>query len=174
LRASAARLVRHPDSRDAVRGIAVELQRAPAMLRVRYELDADLARLRIPQAGTVRPGDKLWQHTCFEIFLSMRAPAYEEFNLSPSGEWAAYAFSRYRERGSASHKVKELRVDTTDAKLVLEAVVPLGPGPAKAALSAVIESSDGVLSYWALRHPPGRPDFHHFDAFALELDEIRN
>ena len=36
-------------------------------------------------------------------------------------------------------------------------------------LSAVIEEHDGTLSYWALRHAPGKPDFHHRDAFALEL-----
>ena len=41
-------------------------------------------------------------------------------------------------------------------------------------LSAVIEDDAGTLSYWALRHPPGKPDFHHPDAFALELDEVRN
>ena len=40
-----------------------------------------------------------------------------------------------------------------------------GPG-----LSAVIEDPNGVLSYWALRHPPGKPDFHHPDTFALEID----
>ena len=34
---------------------------------------------------------------------------------------------------------------------------------------AVIEENDGRLSYWALRHAPGKPDFHHPEAFALEL-----
>lgn len=29
------------------------------------------------------------------------------------------------------------------------------------ALCAVIEASDGSLSYWALAHPADRPDFHH-------------
>jgi hypothetical protein len=38
----------------------------------------------------------------------------------------------------------------------------------------VIEEIDGALSYWALRHAPGKPDFHHRDAFALELDEVRH
>jgi hypothetical protein len=38
------------------------------------------------------------------------------------------------------------------------------------ALSAVVEDEQGLLSYWALKHPPGRPDFHHPDAFALELE----
>ena len=36
-------------------------------------------------------------------------------------------------------------------------------------LSAVLEAVDGTLSYWAFRHPPGMPDFHHIDAFALRL-----
>jgi hypothetical protein len=36
-------------------------------------------------------------------------------------------------------------------------------------LSAVLEDADGVLSYWALRHPPGKPDFHHTDTFAMQL-----
>ncbi len=40
----------------------------------------------------------------------------------------------------------------------------------KLALSAVIEETDGTKSYWALRHPPGAPDFHHPDCFALTLE----
>jgi hypothetical protein len=36
-------------------------------------------------------------------------------------------------------------------------------------LSAVIEDSSGAKSYWALAHPPGKPDFHHPDCFAHEL-----
>jgi len=39
----------------------------------------------------------------------------------------------------------------------------------RAGISAVIEESDGTRSYWALKHPPGAPDFHHPDCFALEL-----
>jgi hypothetical protein len=173
LPASAAHLVRHPDSRDAVQGIAVRLERLPAGLRLRYELDADLGRLRVPQAGPVRPGDRLWQHTCFEIFVSARLPAYQEFNFSPSGEWAAYAFRRYREGAPSSAKVEALRVDK-NPKLTLEATIPLDRESSRVALSAVIESVDGTLSYWALRHPAGKPDFHHPDAFALDLDAIRN
>jgi len=42
------------------------------------------------------------------------------------------------------------------------------------ALCVVIEERNGALSgafsYWALRHPLQRPDFHHPDGFALELD----
>jgi hypothetical protein len=37
------------------------------------------------------------------------------------------------------------------------------------AVSAVIEESDGRVSYWALAHPPGKPDFHHADGFVVTL-----
>ena len=36
-------------------------------------------------------------------------------------------------------------------------------------LAAVIEETSGRKSYWALAHPPGKPDFHHSDCFALEF-----
>jgi hypothetical protein len=36
-------------------------------------------------------------------------------------------------------------------------------------LSALIEDRSGGMSYWALAHPPGKPDFHHTDSFALEF-----
>jgi hypothetical protein len=36
-------------------------------------------------------------------------------------------------------------------------------------LSAVIEETSGHKSYWALAHPPGRPDFHHSDCFVYEF-----
>jgi len=36
-------------------------------------------------------------------------------------------------------------------------------------LAAVIEEASGRKSYWALAHPPGKPDFHHSDCFAHEI-----
>jgi hypothetical protein len=36
-------------------------------------------------------------------------------------------------------------------------------------ISAVIETRDRQKSYWALAHPPGKPDFHHADCFAATL-----
>jgi hypothetical protein len=37
-------------------------------------------------------------------------------------------------------------------------------------LAAVIEELDGARSYWALRHAPGAPDFHHVEGLALRLE----
>jgi hypothetical protein len=36
-------------------------------------------------------------------------------------------------------------------------------------LAAITEDTRGGKSYWALAHPSGKPDFHHFDCFAHEL-----
>jgi hypothetical protein len=36
-------------------------------------------------------------------------------------------------------------------------------------LSAVVEEENGTLSYWALKHPRDKPDFHCPDGFVFEL-----
>jgi hypothetical protein len=37
-------------------------------------------------------------------------------------------------------------------------------------LSAVVEDRARVLSYWALKHPAEKPDFHHPDGRVIALD----
>ena len=39
----------------------------------------------------------------------------------------------------------------------------------RVALSAVIEDESGHISYWALKHAPDKPDFHHAAGFILEV-----
>ena len=167
-----------------MRGVAARLQRTGAGdLKVTYVLEAELPRLRIPPPGRSCIGEKLWQHTCFELFIARRMPAYHEFNFSPSREWTAYAFSRYRDGVQLTDETldPQITLRTTPDRLELDATVHLErisslhiAGKLSLALSGVIEDADGGLSYWALRHPPGKPDFHHPEAFALALDEVRN
>jgi hypothetical protein len=176
----------HPQARnDGVRSIGVRVSRLHnGALTITYALDADLDRLRIPQSGPSRIGHRLWQHTCFEIFVRRKdLPAYYEFNFSPSGEWAAYAFERYRKAAALGHDESSpsIAVRSTATKLELDVAMHLGALSSQhtshvlmLAISAVIEARDGSLSYWALEHPPGKPDFHHSDGFVLELDEIRD
>jgi hypothetical protein len=165
-------LQRHPESRgDAVRSIQVEVRREQAGIRVLYRVEGRLDRLRVPQPRAPRFADGLWRHTCCEIFVARHgSPAYHEFNFSPSGEWAAYAFSGYREGMLRDENVKPtIRLQTSAGALELEAAIPCAAGKIAVGLSAVMEEQGGTNSYWALRHPPGKPDFHHRDAFALEL-----
>jgi hypothetical protein len=146
-------------------------------------MQAELARLRIAPPGPSRISEKLWQHTCFELFIARRMPAYHEFNFSPSREWTAYAFSRYRDGEQLTDDAlnPQVTVRTGPDRLELDATVQLAhlsslhaAEKLSLALSAVIEDAGGGLSYWALRHPPGKPDFHHPEAFALALDEARD
>jgi hypothetical protein len=101
-------------------------------------------------------------------------PGYREFNLSPSGEWAVFDFRHYRDGGEAEiDPAPHIVVRRTINRLELDATIchdflPQG-SPLRLGLSAVIEDTAGELSYWALRHPPGKPDFHHTDAFTVQL-----
>lgn len=173
-----AALERHPASPcAALRGIEATVTRAAdGGLQLAFRLEGDLERLRIPPPRAPRIAERLWQHTCCELFIADAAgPAYHEFNFSPSGEWAAYRFERYREGLPFEAADPKISVQRTATFLKLEArVVHPPPGDLRLGLSAVIEEIDGTLSYWALRHAPGRADFHHRDAFALELDEVRH
>lgn len=66
-------------------------------------------------------------------------------------------------------EIRETLLELT-ASLDLSEISALSPNEMwRVGLSAVIEETDGTKSYWALRHPPGKPDFHHPDCFALEL-----
>ena len=164
----------------AVRRVAATLWKSNSgALGLTYALEGDLARLRIPLQGPARRGDKLWQHACFEVFIGVAgSKEYHEFNFAPSGEWAAYAFRRYRVGAPLAQAVDpHILVRAGEHRLELDAVVPFLSLPTakpherlRVGISAVVEDETGLLSYWALRHPPGRPDFHHPDAFALELE----
>jgi hypothetical protein len=145
--------------------------------------------VRSPSAPPSGGVDRLWEHTCCEIFIARKGlPAYHELNFSPSGEWAAYAFERYRQgepfpgesvlKGAAADLDPRVSARCAAGRLELDAALRLdrlSPAHLDArlllAVSVVVEERDGALSYWALRHPPGKPDFHHEFAFALELAE---
>jgi hypothetical protein len=178
--AQRAYLFAHPDAGgDFVWSIAAEAQFMPgATLSCRYTLHADMARLRLPRTGARRRADGLWRHTCFEAFVSAAdATGYYEFNFSPALDWAAYRFEDYRRGMSAATLAQApgLQVRRSSEGLELAATLhlagtPLGNARAlRVAFAAVIEEQDGRLAYWALRHPPGNPDFHHPESFALEL-----
>lgn len=166
-------LICHPDTPPkAVQGIAVVLETRSDSAWLRFHIDAPPDGLALPDPAEPARKDSLWQTTCLEAFVMDSAQgSYCEFNFSPSGEWAAYRFTSYRE-GMAELELKsapDIGLDASDSHLALEATIPLSAGGHRAALSAVIEEIDGTKSYWALVHPPGKPDFHHPDCFVLHL-----
>lgn len=150
-----------------------------AGLRFRYRLEGDLGALRIPALRTPRRAGELWQHTCFEAFVAGPGGGYVELNFSPSREWAVYGFAGYRTGMTAVTRPEpRIAVTRSQGDLAVDAgvgaaVLPgawRGPGtPLRVALSAVIEDGSGGISYWAVRHAPHKPDFHHADGFCIEV-----
>ena len=179
-----ATLVRHPDSGSGgVRSISASIDRKlDGVLAITFAIEGDLARVNVPLPSTPRIAHGLWQHTCCECFIALPGNrGYHELNFAPSGEWAAYAFKTYREGAALEDEALDPRIEArrSDRRLELDAMIALErltAGYARAtlrlALSAVIEDEAGGLSYWALRHPAGKPDFHHRDAFVVELDSL--
>src|SRR5689334_2855638 len=97
-------LLPHPVSeRGAVQDLIEELavtvsQPSAGRLTLAYRLKAEIAALRLPEPRAAARTDGLWRHSCFEAFIGHEgASEYWEYNFSPSGAWAAYHFSAYRE-----------------------------------------------------------------------------
>lgn len=174
-------LICHPASLNNVPNItiAVTVQyNNKGALLLRYTVKGPLGQLCIPPAQTPGPADELWQHTCFELFIALQDnSAYTEFNFSPSGQWAVYKFSGYRQR--TDYTVRRPPTVTTYAfanKLTVAAhihaqTLPVNPykSPLILGLSAVLECKQKSHSYWALKHPNQQPDFHHRDSFSCIL-----
>jgi len=96
-------LIAHPAAAAEGR-VAVELVAQQNALRVVYEIESvDVIILPSRRAAVVQRCDELWRHTCCELFAApvalvatAQGGAYREFNFSPSGDWAAYAFDSPR------------------------------------------------------------------------------
>lgn len=166
-------LLPHPAAPALALSARVEVLAVPAGLTLTYRVLAPGARLRLPAAAGYGAADGLWQHTCAEAFLAaVDDPAYREFNFSPSGQWAAYAFAGYRERTDAAPAAApriDCRPEVDGFALTARLVLPMA-GRWRLGLSLVLESEDGLKAYWALAHPAAQPDFHHPDSFLLPLN----
>ncbi len=158
--------------------IGGSIARRAETLSIRYEVRGNLSKVEIPAAAeAARRKDRLWEETCLELFLGAAdSGEYREFNLSPSGHWNVFRFTRYREGRREEEAVPSLPFDVRrdsealllTAEIDIGKIVPAGKDLA-AAVAAVIGTIDGGKSHWTLVHPAARPDFHRRDGFALIL-----
>ncbi len=163
----------HPASPPPTRvALRVGLQRSGPLLTLVWRVDADPAQIAWPAPQPPGPADELWQHTCFEAFIRTDdgSARYTEFNFSPSGQWACYRFRAEREREPSPPPPTPPSLHFQRLIDGVQMVTQLAlPDPAtdedhpgwRIGLNAVVETTDGHLSYWALHHPAPRPDFHH-------------
>jgi hypothetical protein len=174
-------LRRHPDSRCvAATRIDVDVARpSPGRLVLSYVVHGKISDLRLPPVTVPARGDELWQQTCFEAFVGTAAgAAYYELNFAPSTAWAAYRFSSHRGgmRVATEISAPEIEVQSSSERFTLRASLKLDELSGlprniawRLGLATITEDTSGGKSYWALAHPPGKADFHHFDGFAQEL-----
>jgi hypothetical protein len=117
--------------------------------------------------------DDLWQTTCFELFVGGEGGDYREFNLSPSGAWAAYSFDGHR--SGRRNAEAAIEIETSSNKKVLSLIAKIEsdfPDPAFVGLTAVICETDAVTRYWATAFAPGEPDFHAEATRSLLFDGV--
>jgi hypothetical protein len=171
----------HPDSLSQVAThIDVDIARpCTGSLVLCYFVTGNIGGLRLPPIAPPVRAEELWQRTCFEAFVRCEAcDSYYEFNFAPSTQWAAYQFDGYRSgmRQASGVSAPAIAIKASAAIFRLKTSLELGqlsdlPRDAswRLGLSALIEETNGHTSYWALAHPPGKPDFHHADCFTHEF-----
>lgn len=146
-----------------------------ATLAMTYQIQGDLTALSFPPPATPQRGDSLWETTCLEAFMAIPGhDAYWEFNFSPSGAWQVYHFEGYRSAMAIETRISDLttQIDHTPTGFTLSIALDLnalglGDQPLELGITAVIATTAGVLSYWALHHPGPTADFHDRRAFQL-------
>ena len=146
---------------------------AVASTNIWFGIGAPASRFVIPEAEDPGRADDLWETTCLEAFLRPAGDAaYREWNFAPSGNWAAYDLSSYRD-GKSEADVTDPYIRMEDnltwwalgATIAVDAEIQWELG-----LSAVLEEKDGTKSYWALAHSSEeKPDFHEAACFIAHL-----
>jgi hypothetical protein len=148
-------------------------------INLSYLMIGKMSDVAFPVVQTPARTGELWRQTCFEAFLRpSNGSEYYEFNFSPSSEWAAYRFTKYRtgRREVANITAIQIHARLSSVAYTLQTSLALDQLSGQACgtswhlgLSAVVEDISGRKAYWALEHPPGEPDFHHIVCFAHEF-----
>ena len=167
-------LFRHPDTLPgAIHTVDAELVRIPGGAVATFRAIGDVSRLVLPPPAPAVRTDELWRKTCFEIFASDSGEAYREFNLSPSGAWAAYDFDDYRHgmRPAEARIEIETDIDTKGLSIIAK-IESEFDNPSEIGLTAVIEEIEGGIRYWSTAFAPGKPDFHAAAVRSLLFDGV--
>ena len=154
------------------------IERSAPLITVRYALVGHLPDIAFPHpADTPSRKDRLWEETCFELFLAVKnATEYWEFNLSPAGHWNVYHFTEYRHGMREETVLSSLPFQVRNGpeyfmlavEFDVEKIVPSGRS-LEVGITAVIKQKGGRITYWALTHSAPQPDFHRRDSFIIGL-----
>jgi hypothetical protein len=159
----------------------IELNQNAECLFISYGLKENLETLDF---GSPTPHKervmKLWEKTCFEIFVKNEKDSYVEFNFSANFEWNCFYFQK---KGDALKEWERMNRPATDILLSMDQYFLVaeirkelfppgffdGAHELSVGISGVLKEKSGGLSYWALSHHDSRPNFHDFRSFVKML-----
>ncbi|NCP13269.1 MAG: hypothetical protein GW858_03775 [Sphingomonadales bacterium] len=156
-----------------IRAITASVTATTQGCEVEFRLDGHIPAIILPPPAPPARRDNLWKTTCFEVFWQpLGDTCYREFNLSPSGQWAAYDFDSFRKAiRDAPVEAIAIACSHTDNGMALKASIAAKlPDPAQVALNAIVEHPNGAMQYWAMAFPPGTPEFHSEACRALIIE----
>lgn len=155
--------------------IDCELNTTRDSVYISYKLQGALSSLDM---GTGTPKHarviKLWEKTCFELFMKDANNSYIEFNFSPDFEWNCFYFEKKGNPLAEYKRMELVKFDILFSNEVVHVIVELQKkmfpdhffdGSLSMGITSVIKEKTGDLSYWALSHHDTRPNFHDFRSF---------
>lgn len=154
-----------------------ELSTTSQSIFISYKLTGEIDKIELGRIPRHERVIKLWEKTCFELFIKNERNEYMEFNFSPVFEWNAFFFPKKGDPLTEWQKIKSVKTDILDSLEVFKVIVEISKadfpenffeGPT-AGITSVIKEKNGNLSYWALSHEDQRPNFHHFDSFKYKF-----
>jgi hypothetical protein len=160
-------------------GLSSELTITPESVFISYKLQGDLSALDLGDGHPHRQRViKLWEKSCFELFVKNSKGSYIEFNFSPVFEWNAFYFSIKGDELKEYKRVDALKMDVLLSDQVFSLIVEIdklkfpdgffdksADASLEIGITSVLKNKDGALSYWALNHKDTRPNFHDFRSY---------
>ncbi len=169
----------NPTSAPAV-SIDSELNTNQDSIFISYKLTGNLSSIDL---GKDSPNHarviKLWEKTCFELFIKNQKDSYVEFNFSPEFEWNAFYFVKKGDSLTEYARIDAVKIDILASLEVFHLIVEIDKkkfpdgffdgNELSAGITGVIKEKSGNLSYWALSHEDTRPNFHDFRSFRYKF-----
>ncbi|MBC7429050.1 MAG: hypothetical protein H7336_10590 [Bacteriovorax sp.] len=137
---------------------------------ISYRLTGDLGSIDMgPETPKHARVLKLWEKTCFELFMKGPGETYMEFNFSLCFEWNCFLFEKLRGPIVEYKKIDLLKFDILLSNDVVHAIIEIDKKKFPdsffkekllVGITSVIKEEDGRFSYWALSHKDIKPNFH--------------
>lgn len=152
-----------------------ELNNNKDSLFISYKVQGELSQLDL---GAGHPHHarviKLWEKSCFELFIKNLDGSYMEFNFSPEFEWNAFYFEKKGDALKEYALMDAVKMDVLLSLDVFHLIVEIDKRKfpknffeqkLEVGITSVIKNKKAALSYWALSHADTRPNFHDFRSF---------